>query len=233
MSYLTGRSATVRVGSLSSSTVGVPHGVPQGSILGLLLYTVYVAPIGRLIHNLGVTYHQYADDTHVYTKHEVPATSSLASLQQCVSVLHAWFSQKALLLNTEKSAVIYFGTRQRLRVSKLPESVIIGGSIVTTNDELKILGVVLDSSLTFDKHVQNTVRNRNFHLRALRHIRSSLTQDVASMMASSIIGSRIDYCNSLLIGISEQNLDRLQRLQSKAARRVCSAGRQVTSSDVL
>ena len=45
------------------------------------------------------------------------------------------------------------------------------------------------------------------------------------MMASSIIGSRIDYCNSLLIGISEQNPDRLQRVQSKAARIVCNAGR--------
>ena len=99
MSYLTGCSATVRVGSSSSSTAGVPHGVPQGSILGPLLYTVfYVAPIGRLIHNLGVTYHQYANDTHVYTRLEVPATSSLASLQQCVAALHAWFSQSALSL---------------------------------------------------------------------------------------------------------------------------------------
>jgi len=116
-------------------------------------------------------------------------------------------------------------------VSKLPESVIIAGSTITTTDELKILGVVLDSSQTFDQHVLNTVRNCNFHLRALRHIRSSLTQDVANMMASSIIGSRIDYCNSLLIGISEQNLDRL-RVHSKAAHIVCNAGRQVTSSDV-
>jgi len=87
MSYLTGRSATVRVGSSSSSTVGVPHGVPQGSVLGPLLYTVYVAPIGRLIHSLGVTYHQYADDSQVYKKLEVSATSSLASLQHvCCSL---------------------------------------------------------------------------------------------------------------------------------------------------
>ena len=88
--------------------------------------------------------------------------------------------------------------------------IITGGSTITATDELKILGVVLDSSLTFGKHVQNTARNCNFHLRALRHIRSSLTQDIANIMASSVIASRIDYCNSLLIGISEQNLDRLE-----------------------
>jgi len=114
-----------------------------------------------------------------------------------------------VLLNSDKSEVIYFGTRQRLGVSVLPESVSIAGSTIATTDKLKILGVTLDSSLTFDQHVLNTVRNCNFHLRALRHIRSSLTPDVANMMACSVIGSRIDYCNSLLIGISEQNLDRL------------------------
>jgi len=85
MSYLTGRSATVHVGSSSSSTVGVPHGISQGLVFGPLLYTVYIAPIGRLIHSLSVTYQQYADDTRVYTKLEVPATSSVAVFN---SVLH-------------------------------------------------------------------------------------------------------------------------------------------------
>ena len=102
-----------------------------------------------------------------------------------------------------------------------------------TTDKLKILGVTLDSSLTFDQHILNTVRNCNFHLRALRHIRSSLTPDVANMMACSVIGSRIDYCNSLLNGISKQNLDRLQRVQNKAARIVCNASRYATSSALL
>jgi len=60
---------------------------------------------------MGISYHQYnADDTQVYSKLEVPVTSSLATLQQCVSVLQERFSQNALLLNSNKSAVIYFGT---------------------------------------------------------------------------------------------------------------------------
>jgi len=128
------------------------------------------------------------------------------------------FSQNGLLLNPDKSEVMYIGTRQRLRISELPETVTVAGSTIATTDKLKVLGVVLDSSLTFDQHVRDTVRNCNFHLRALRRIRPSLTSDVANTMAYSIIGSWLDYCNSLLVGISEQNLDSIQRVQSKAAR---------------
>ena len=98
MSHLTGRSATVHVGSSSSPAVNVTDGVPRGSVLGPLLYTVHVAPLSRLIQNMGVSYHQYnADDTQVYSKLEVPVTSSLATLQQCVSVLQERFSQLSLI----------------------------------------------------------------------------------------------------------------------------------------
>jgi len=93
--------------------------------------------------------------------------------------------------------------------------------------------VVLDSSLTFDQHVSDTVRNCNFRLRALRHIRPSLTSDVANTIACSFTGFRLDYFNSLLVGISEQNWDSIQRLQSKAARIVCNASRDSPSSDLL
>ena len=93
--------------------------------------------------------------------------------------------------------------------------------------------MVLDSSLTFDQHVRDTVRNCNFRLRALRHIRPSFTSDVTNTIACSIIGSRLDYCNSLLVGISEENLDSIQRVQSKAACIVCNAGRHSPSSELL
>ena len=143
--------------------------------------------------------------------------------------LHAWFSQNGLLLKPDKSEVMYIGTRQRLRISDLPETVTVAGSTIATTDKLKVLGVVL----TFDQHVRDTVRNCNFHMRALRHIWPSLTSDVANTIACSIIGSRLDYCNSLLVGISEQNLDSIQRVQSKAARIVRNAGRHSPSSGLL
>jgi len=78
-------------------------------------------------------------------------------------------------MNPDKSEVIYFRTRQHLPISELSQTVAIADSSITATDRLKVLGVVLDSFLTFNDHVLNTVRNYNFHLRVLLHIRSLVT----------------------------------------------------------
>ena len=75
-------------------------------------------------------------------------TASLVTLQQCVyTALHAWFSQNGLLLNPDKSEVMYIGTIQRLRISVLPGTVTVARSTIATTDKLKVLGVVLDTVL--------------------------------------------------------------------------------------
>jgi len=166
--------------------------------------------VGRPIQNLGINYHQYADDILPYTKNTSGSYNRHSghhpSAVCCVNT--RLFSQNGSLLNPDKSEVIYFRTRQHLRISELSQTVTISGSSITVTDRRKVLGVVLDSFLTFSDHVLNTVRNCNFHLRVLIHIRSLLTSVVANMMACCIIGVRIDHCNLVLIGISEQNLGR-------------------------
>ena len=73
-------------------------------------------------------------------------------------------------------------------------------------------------------------KNCNYHIQALRHIRSSVTDEVSKIMACSIIGSRIDYSNSLFYRMTDKNLNKLQRVQNRAARIVCGTGRQHISS---
>ena len=76
----------------------------------------------------------------------------------------------------------------------------------------------MDSKLTFNAHVTALCKACHFHLRSLRHIRRSLTDDMAKSIAVALVQSRLDYCNSLLFGISQFNLDKLQRVQNLAAR---------------
>jgi len=146
-------------------------------------------------------------------------------LARCTTHLQHWYWSNDLLLNPDKSEVAFFGTRQRFQRVNLPTHVTVAGSSVAVCDTLKTLGVKLDGTLSFDNHVNDLVRGCNYHLRALRHLRSSLTRDTANTMACSIIGSRIDYCNALFSGMSGKNFAKLQRVQNNMARVVCNASR--------
>ena len=100
----------------------------------------------------------------------------------------------------------------------------IAGCCIDVCEKLKTLGVTLDSMLTFEDHINGVVRSCNFHIRALHHIRRHLMREVANTITCSIIGTRIDYCNSLFYGESEKHLDKLQRLQNKFAHLVTNTG---------
>ncbi len=86
-----------------------------------------------------------------------------------------------------------------------------------------LLGVKLDSNLTFNGFVTDVVRACNFHIRALRHIRPLLTDEVAATVATSIVQSRLDYCNAILYDTTARNVEKLQRVQNALARVVCPA----------
>jgi len=88
---------------------------------------------------------------------------------------------------------------------------------------IKLLGVELDSALSMDGHVFNVVHGCNYHTRAVRHIRPLLDLDTAKMLAQGIVAARLDYCNSLMCGMSNRNFKRLQVTQSALARAACSA----------
>ena len=106
----------------------------------------------------------------------------------------------------------------------------IASSNVSFNDSLKLLGVTLDATLSFDKHVSNVVRSCTFHTRAQRHIRPLLTVEAAKTAAAAIVGIRLDYCNSLPYGSTDRNLNRLQRAQTTLAHVVLQAPRSASTT---
>jgi hypothetical protein len=123
------------------------------------------------------------------------------------------------MLNPSKTEAIVFGTAHRLRTAIATKPVLeFAGVPLTLADSVHILGVTLDQSLTLNTHVTKIVSSCNHHIRALRHIRSNLTTKATTMIACSLINTRLDYCNSLLKGTSEHNIVRLQRVQNSLVR---------------
>ena len=124
----------------------------------------------------------------VYTTISTPTTCSYMSLrpqdcvttrslEQCATDISRWFTENALLFNPTKTEALIFGTSRRLRQVSSTPGVLVAGAHVKFSDAVKLLGVTLDSALTFDKHVTNVTRCCHYHTRALRHIRPLLTLD--------------------------------------------------------
>jgi hypothetical protein len=105
------------------------------------------------------------------------------------------------------------------------ESISITGSSIKPVKTIKNLGVHLDTNLTFDQHVNSICKAAQFHIRALRHVRQSLSKEMTCRVACTIIGAKLDYCNGILHRISTTNINKLQRVQNTLAR-VVTGGRR-------
>jgi hypothetical protein len=233
-SYLSNRSQFVKLGKSSSSHQPCKFGVPQGSVLGPMLFTIYVSPIASLLSQLGVHQHQYADDTQLHIAISQPtAQSDLSLLESGLSTLASWFSQNWLALNPEKSDAILLGTYQRNNTLSNITSVNVAGSTVTLADNIKLLGVTLDSSLTFRKHVNLISQNCFYHIKALRHIRHTLDTQTASLIAHALVSSRLDYANSILYGAPDYSIHKLQLIQNTLARTVLLSDRFAHTESLL
>ena len=220
-SYLVGRSQFVKVDSAVSDALGCNFGVPQGSVLGPLIFSVFISPVANLISSFNVQFHQYADDTQLYigiSSGGIQATKDL--INDSTSSLQDWFLQNGLCLNPEKSEALLIGTGAcfRTHFSEPEITVSIANCPIKVKSEIKNLGVVLDRTLSLDRHVEAVCKSAHCHIRALQYIRGSLSTDQAKSVACAIIGSRLDYCNGLLVGTSVKNITRLQQVQNSAVR---------------
>ena len=193
-----------------------------------------MAPLGQLIESLGVSFHQYADDTQLYITLS-PNSDCLATLTGCADAVNKWFLNNYLMLNTSKTEAILFGTSAKLRALALKECTAFTGAHppVPFAKSIHFMGVTLDPGLSMDTRVDEIVKTCNYHLRALRHIRPALTVDVATTIACSMVLTRKDYCNSLLYGTSIVNKRRLQCIQNRTARVVLKAGRLSSATTLL
>ena len=183
-SYVTGRKQFVKLGRHTSSTVECTSGVPQGSVLGPILFTLYTAPVGDVITSHGVGYHQYADDTQLfYAISASEIDSKLPIIEECSKAVKRWFLENDLLLNADKSEVMLVGTAAQLRKMDHIRTVNVADAVLPVSEKVKSLGVILDNQLKFGDHVNSVAKACNYHIWALRHIRHLLTTDIAQTLA--------------------------------------------------
>ena len=165
-SYLTNHTQTVRIGSVISEPSICLSGVPQGSILGPILFSLYISPIGQIVSDFGLSHQQYDAQLYISLK-STTAGTSISHLETCLSTLHSWLCFNGLSLNPDKSEAILFGTHLRLRTFPATSSIHISDTMVELSDQITSLGVIMDSNLTFNAHITALCKACHFHLRSL------------------------------------------------------------------
>ena len=233
-SYLTGRSQLVKVNGVLSTPQLLLCGVPQGSVLGPLLFTMYTTHHSSIITAFGLKHHLYADDTQIYTYFVAEdIAQSLIVVQNCMLAIQVWMNQNMLKLNPSKTEFMIIGNlTQRKKVAHIfPVDLL--NQIFAEIDSIRNLGVAFDPALSFKKHVSNICRSSFYHIRDLRRIRIHLNKATAISLANALVSSRLDHCNSLLFGCSEKYKTSLQRVQNCLARVVTKASRLPESRPLL
>ena len=218
-SYLSNRKQKIKIGDSFSEAVILPFGVPQDSVLGPLLFTLYTSPLSQVISKFNVTHHLYADDTQIYLAVDSRNfDSSMEELTECLKSVQEWMDGVKLKLNPEKTEFIIIG-QKAIRESLAPNfPVPLLQNNISPSVEVKNLGVIFDSDNSFDNHVAKVCRACYYHLRDLQRIRKFLGVETAILLANAMVSSRLDYCNSLLYGVSKSNIAKLQRVQNALCR---------------
>jgi len=149
LSWLRDRTQFVKLGQHQSPVVELDVGIPHGSVLGPLFFTVYYSPVADVIVSHGVQHHQYADNTQLRLAMQADNTSDrLSVLAACTTDVRQWYMQNGLQLNPDKSEALMISTTNQLHtVSSTVTSVSVAVVALPVADQMKVLGVVLDNKL--------------------------------------------------------------------------------------
>ena len=226
MSYLTNRSQFVQIDAKSSKRLPIHFGVPQGSILGPILFNLYVAELPNCTKTATI---QYADDTTLYgSSKEARIPNLIKDLEQDINSLCSWSNENALVINNDKLKFVSFSKFSNTGKSYLIRS---NNKSIQHTRSAKLLGMTFDENLSWTEHINNTLKSCYGTLRTLKNFKRFTPFKVRKSLAEALILSKMNYGNVVYGQLPQYMINRLQRMQISAAAYVFN--RYVTMNEVL
>ena len=192
LSYLTDRTHYVSLSNHCSAFAPVHSGVPQGSVLGPILLTMYIKPLSDIIDSHCIIHHSFADDLKLQMSAPPDRISELLhSMQSLISDVKAWAIANMLKLSDSNTELMLVTSKRSKRLHNLPTSTTIGIDQIPFKQSVKNFRFTLDCHLTMNAHISNIARTCYFELRRLASIRRFLTSTATASLVSAFVLTRI------------------------------------------
>ena len=214
-SYFLNRQHCVYLQGTTSNYLTVKSGVPQGSILGPLIFCLYVNDICNLQIHPETRVSLYADDTALFNQANDRGVCE-NNLQNDFNYVVRWLECNGMCLNATKTKTILFGSKGKIKNDTI--SVKYKNDSLESVDSIKYLGVMIDKHLTWSLHVQNVIKKVSKTIACIRRVQHFMSKKNLIMLYYSLILPHFDYCNVVWGNTSKANITKLQKLQNRYAR---------------
>ena len=240
-SYLRNRPQVVKVNSVISDQESLKCGVPQGSVLGPVLFVLYIneipAIVAKYVQNSTseVSIHGYADDLQLFSSCTTQSLEAcILNLEQCCKTILDWFSQNKLKANPDKFQFIIYGTKQQHKnIPAQLKSITINETSLTATSVVKNLGMKLDENLTWKDHITNLKGTCAGRLIQLSKVRGSMSKETFKNVVNATVISKINYGDIVYASATSTNLQKVQQIQNFAARVIHRVPRRHHTSELI
>ena len=230
-SYLNNRTQQVKFDDIISETATVEAGVPQGSILGPILFIAFTADLASFMSNCVIK--AYADDTQFLVTGD-SMDELKAGLEDVISKAQQWYTQNCLKINPSKTEVIIFGqkrnNREEVKIRITEDNTT---KYITTKDRVKLLGVTMDDKLSWEHHISKlkgivcrTTANlaRTTSVIPLKHRR---------LLYDALVVPHLNYCDVVWDGMFEKHANTIQKAANFGARTLLGLKKHCSATKAL
>ena len=228
-SYLSNRSQYCQVDGNLSQPSSVLGGIPQGSILGPLLFLLYINDLPNCLSDTKCN--MFADDTQLdRSSSDVNIVTN--ALNNDLKNVFDWLSTNKLSLNTEKTEYMIIGSHQRLRSIETEPAIYLGANKIK-RESTKSLGLMLDETLSWNQQINALSNKVNKSLNVIKRLREIVDLETLLIAYKTLVQPYFEYCSQAWGGLGSTLSDKLQRLQNRAVRIITKCGYDVRSHILL
>ena len=227
-SYLSNRKQLIKIGNSKSSFKTIRTGVPQGSILGPLLFLIYINDIAfDITSNIDL----YADDSTVH-KSGSNVNEIQHTLQINLEIIDNWCNINNMALHPSKTKCMLIGSKNKLKKAEKLKLIVNNTEIENVNSH-KVLGICINNDLTWDTHISTVCSKLNSKLALLRRVSIFLTLDMKKMFYNAYIIPHFDYCNTIWLNGKGKEIIKLLKIQKCASRIILNKSATTSSAPLF